>query len=103
MNIFDRGPGSRGHAGLHSQQLSRCCRGHPEEGGQTGRSTRELQDGEIKRLLASVQLLRQRLKAAERDVTRIASENARLVSENAVLRAQLGARNVVNLRRRQDA
>jgi hypothetical protein len=71
--------------------------------GKTGPSQCELQDGEIKRLLTSVELLRQRLKAAERDVTRIASENAKLMSENAVLKAQLGAGNVVHLRRRQDA
>jgi hypothetical protein len=71
--------------------------------GKTRRSQRDLQGGELKRLLDSVRLLRQRLRTAERDVMRIASENARLVSENTVLKAQLHARNVVSLRRRQGA
>jgi hypothetical protein len=34
---------------------------------------------------------------------RIASENARLVSENAALSAQLQARNVVSLRRQSES
>ena len=45
--------------------------------------------------------VRERLKAAEEDVARIASENARLVTENTALRAKLapnGARSKRRLR-----
>jgi hypothetical protein len=68
-----------------------------QKSGRHPRSARDLQRGEIKRLAENIRVLRQRLRAAERDVTRIASENARLVSENALLKAQLYARNVVSL------
>jgi len=52
----------------------------------------------LERLAVTIRALRQRLKASERDVVRIASENARLVSENAVLRAQARSTNVIALR-----
>jgi hypothetical protein len=41
--------------------------------------------------------LRQGLKSAEGDLARIASENARLTTENALLRAQLRSRKLVLL------
>jgi len=52
---------------------------------------------ERKRLLEVLRRTRERLKAAEKNVIRIASENARLVTENAVLKAKLRSRNLVEL------
>lgn len=52
---------------------------------------------EHKQLAELLRIARERLKAAEKDVRRIASENARLVTENAVLRAKIGTRNVIEL------
>lgn len=60
-------------------------------------SAREVHRTEVKRLVETIRQLRQRLKASENDVVRIASENARLVSENAFLRSQLSSRNVAPL------
>ena len=60
-------------------------------------SAREVHRTEVKRLVEAIRQLRQRLKASENDVVRIASENARLMSENALLRSQLNSRNVVPL------
>lgn len=65
--------------------------------GKTSRSTLDAERLEGKRLVELLRLARERLKAAERDVRRIASENARLVTENAVLKAKLASRNVVSL------
>jgi AcrR family transcriptional regulator len=50
-----------------------------------------------KRLTELLRRARERLKAAEKDLVRIASENARLVTENSLLRARLSSRNVVDL------
>jgi regulator of replication initiation timing len=47
------------------------------------------------RLVGMLRLTRERMQAAERDVARIASENARLVTENAVLKAKLASSNTV--------
>jgi hypothetical protein len=63
--------------------------------GKTARSMVDANRVELERLAVTIRALRQRLKASERDVVRIASENARLVSENAVLKAQVGSTNVV--------
>jgi hypothetical protein len=52
---------------------------------EAGKSTRSVLDAERlerKRLIELLRLARERLKPAERDVVRIASENARLVTEN---------------------
>jgi hypothetical protein len=51
---------------------------------------------ERKRLAELLRLARERLKTVEKDVIRIASENARLVTENAVLKAKLASRKVLN-------
>jgi len=64
----------------------------------TGNSARSALDAgrvERKRLAELLRLVRECLKAAEKDVVRIASENARLVTENTVLKARLASRNVV--------
>jgi hypothetical protein len=64
----------------------------------TGNSDRSALDAERlerKRLAELLRLVRERLKAAEKDVVRIASENARLVTEITVLKARLTSRNVV--------
>jgi len=66
--------------------------------GKTARSMVDANRVELERLAVTIRALRQRLKASERDVVRIASENARLVSENAVLRAQARSTNVIALR-----
>jgi len=50
---------------------------------------------ERKRLAELLRLAREHLKAADKDVVRIASENARLAAENAALRAKLASRNLV--------
>lgn len=68
------------------------------KGGKTARSMVDANRVELERLAVTIRALRQRLKASERDVVRIASENARLVSENAVLRAQARSTNVIALR-----
>jgi len=60
-------------------------------------SAQEAHRTEVKRLVETIRQLRQRLKASENDVVHIASENARLLVENAVLRSQLNSRNVVPL------
>jgi hypothetical protein len=60
-------------------------------------SAREAHRAEVKRLVETIRQLRQHLKASENDILHIASENARLVAENAVLRSQLNSRNVVPL------
>lgn len=44
-----------------------------------------------------LRLARQQLRSAERDLVRIASENARLISENLLLKAQLRSHKVVLL------
>jgi regulator of replication initiation timing len=54
-----------------------------------------LSDGPRSLLAIGGRLVRERLKAAEKDVVRIASENARLVTENTVLKARLASRNVI--------
>lgn len=51
-------------------------------------SAREVHRVEVERLVETIRQLRQRLKASENDVVHIASENARLMAENAVLRSQ---------------
>jgi hypothetical protein len=66
----------------------------------TGNSERSVLDAERlerRRLAELLHLARDRLKTAEKDVVRIASENARLVTENAVLKAKLASRRVVDL------
>jgi hypothetical protein len=66
----------------------------------TGKRTRSVLDAERlerKRLMELLRLARERLKDAQRDVVRIASENARLVTENAVLKAKLHSRKVADL------
>jgi hypothetical protein len=67
--------------------------------GKSTRSTLEMERNKQKRLLQQLRLLRQRVNSAERDVTRIASENAQLVTENSLLESRLNARNVVGLRK----
>jgi hypothetical protein len=52
---------------------------------------------EQKRLHDLLRQTRERLKAVEKDLVRIASENARLLTENAVLKAKLTSRNVLEL------
>jgi len=49
--------------------------------GKSGRSERDARRAELQRLVERLRLLSQRLKAAEKDVSRIASENARLMSD----------------------
>lgn len=66
--------------------------------GKTARSMVDANRVELKRLAVTIRALRQRLKASERDVVHIASENARLVWEHAVLRARVGSTNVVAFR-----
>lgn len=61
----------------------------------TARSVVDVYRTQLARPAVTIRALRQRLKAFERDVVRIASENARLVSKNAVLKAQVGSTNVV--------
>jgi hypothetical protein len=68
-----------------------------EKAGNTDRSALDAERMERKRLAELLHLAREHLKAAERDVVRIASENARLVTENAVLKAILASRHVVDL------
>jgi hypothetical protein len=63
--------------------------------GNSDRSTLDAERFERKRLAELLRLVRERLKAAEKDVVRIASENARLVTENTVLKARLATCNVV--------
>jgi hypothetical protein len=53
---------------------------------------------EQKRLHDLLRQTRERLKVAGKDLVRIASENARLVTENAVLKAKLTSRNAIELR-----
>lgn len=65
--------------------------------GKAVRSQFDAKRAELNRLAETIRVLRQRLKASERDVVQIASENARLVSENAVLKAQARSTNVVAL------
>jgi hypothetical protein len=66
--------------------------------GKAGKGSRsDTERLEHKRLAELLRLTRQRLKAAQKDITRIASENARLVTENAVLTARVSSRNVVEL------
>jgi hypothetical protein len=66
---------------------------------QTKPSRYEVQCQEVKRLTQMIRRLRQRLKSTERDMVRIASENARLLTESAVLKAQVQSRNVARLHR----
>jgi cell division septum initiation protein DivIVA len=63
----------------------------------SARSVMEDIQQERKRLLELLRQARERVKAAEKDLVRIASDNARLITENAVLRARLRSRNVVEL------
>jgi hypothetical protein len=63
--------------------------------GNSDRSALEAERLERKRLAELLRLVRERLKAAEKDVVRIASENGRLVTEITVLKARLTSRNVV--------
>lgn len=65
--------------------------------GKAARSLFDAKRAELNRLAETIRVLRQRLKASELDVARIASENARLVSENAVLKAQARSTNAVAL------
>src|SRR5262249_4264694 len=65
--------------------------------GRGRRSTLDAERLERKRLVELLRSTRERLKAAQKDVTRIAFENAQLVTENAVLKAKLRSRNVVEL------
>jgi hypothetical protein len=52
---------------------------------------------ERRRLYERLRQARARLKATEKDLIRIASENARLITENAVLRAKLASRNMIEV------
>jgi hypothetical protein len=56
-----------------------------------------------KRLVGILRLVREQLQAAERDIIRIASENARLVTEIAVLEAKVASRNIVEIATRSRA
>lgn len=71
--------------------------------GKSSRSTLDAERSERKQLAEMLRLTRERLKTAETDIRRIASENARLVTENAVLKAKLKSHNVVSLSRRVSA
>jgi len=50
-----------------------------------------------RQLLEQLRRARERLKIADQEVLRIASENARLVTENSLLRARLSSRNLISL------
>jgi hypothetical protein len=65
--------------------------------GKSGRSVLDTERLERERLVGLLRLARGWLRVAEKDVVRIASENARLVTENALLKAKLSSRNVVEL------
>jgi len=65
--------------------------------GKDGRSVLDTERLARTRLIGILRLARERLRAAERDIARIASENARLVTENAVLRAKVASRNMAEL------
>ena len=63
----------------------------------SARSVMEDIQQDRKRLRELLREARERVRGAERDLVRIASENARLVTENAVLKAKLTSRNTVEL------
>ena len=63
-----------------------------------GRSRLNTEDLERAKLLNQLRNARERLKIAEQDLVRIASENARLVTENYLLKARLSSRNILPLR-----
>jgi hypothetical protein len=66
----------------------------------SGKDSRSMLDTERlarERLVGILRLVRERLRAAEKDVARSASENARLVTENAVLKAKVASRNIAEL------
>ena len=65
--------------------------------GKSSRSALDTERLERERLVGLLRLARGRLRDVEKDVARIASENARLVTENALLKAKLTSGNVVEL------
>jgi hypothetical protein len=65
--------------------------------GKDSRSVRDTERLARERLVGMLRLARERLRAAEKDVARIASENARLVTEKAVLKAKVASRNMAEL------
>ena len=59
-----------------------------------GRSKLDKERGERVHLMEQLRRARKRLKIGEQELARIASENARLITENALLRARLKSHNV---------